>query len=46
VYKPELDHFKEAASHLECDDDKQRFEKKLGKIAGVKPEKGRPSDQG
>ena len=36
------DRFVEAARELECDDDKDRFEKRLGKIAKTKPEK-RPS---
>jgi hypothetical protein len=29
--------FIEAARKLECDEDKDRFEEKLGKLAGVKP---------
>jgi len=29
--------FIEAARELECDDDKDRFEKRLGKIAKAKP---------
>ena len=29
--------FEEAARELECDDDKDRFEKRLGKIAKVRP---------
>ena len=33
----QLDRFKETARHLECDEDKERFEKKLGKIATAKP---------
>ncbi len=37
--KPQIDRFKEAARQLDCDDDKQRFETKLGKIAGTKPTK-------
>ena len=31
--------FEEAARALECDDDKDRFEKRLGKIAKVNPRK-------
>ena len=31
------DDFKSVARRLECDEDKGRFEKKLGKIARVKP---------
>jgi hypothetical protein len=29
--------FVEAARELECDDDNERFEKRLGKIAKAKP---------
>ena len=31
------DDFKSVARRLECDEDKGRFEKKLGKIAKAKP---------
>lgn len=31
------DRFIEAARQLECDDDKERFEKRLGKVAKAKP---------
>ena len=33
--KSQLDKFKDAARELECDDDEQRFAKRLGKL--VKP---------
>lgn len=33
----QIDRFREAARQLECDEDQERFEKKLGKIATVKP---------
>jgi hypothetical protein len=32
------DSFEETAKRLECDEDKARFEEKLGKIAKAKPE--------
>ena len=35
--KPAADDFKSVARRLECDEDKERFEKKVGKI--VKAEK-------
>lgn len=35
------DDFESIAKRLECDDDKETFEKKLGKIAKAKPEKKR-----
>ena len=35
--KAQLDRFRETARQLECDEDQERFEKKLGKIAKVKP---------
>ena len=36
--KPEKrDDFASVAKRLECDEDKERFEKKLGKIAKLKP---------
>lgn len=33
------DRFIETARELECDEDKERFEEKLGRIAGAKPPK-------
>ena len=36
------DRFIEAARRLECDDDKARFEKRLGKIAKAKPKGEKP----
>lgn len=35
---PQLERFKETARQLECDEDKERFEAKLKRIAKVKPE--------
>ena len=35
--KPQLERFRETARQLECDEDQERFEKKLGKIAKAKP---------
>ena len=35
--KAQLDKFKEAARELECDDDDQRFNERLGKLAKAKP---------
>lgn len=35
------DDFKSVAKRLECDEDKARFEKKLGKIAKAKPDSKR-----
>jgi len=35
--KPGKDSFESVAKRLECDDDKVRFEKKLGKLAKAKP---------
>ena len=37
--KDSKDSFEETAKRLECDDDKEAFEKKLGKIAKAKPNK-------
>jgi hypothetical protein len=34
---PEVDRFIEAARALECDEDKERFEAKLKRIARAKP---------
>ena len=33
----QIDRFLETARQLECDEDQERFEKKLGKIAKAKP---------
>lgn len=35
--KESVDDFRSVAKHLECDEDKGRFEAKLKKIAGSKP---------
>jgi hypothetical protein len=35
--KSQLDRFRETARQLECDEDQERFEKKLSKIAKAKP---------
>jgi hypothetical protein len=35
--QPQRDRFTEAARELECDDDKERFEERLKKIAKAKP---------
>jgi hypothetical protein len=44
--KTQFERFAEAARQLGCDDDKKRFEAKLGKIAKAKPEEHkRPSGQ-
>ena len=37
----EKDDFESVAKRLECDDDKEAFEKKLGKIAKAKPVTGK-----
>ena len=42
--KSQRDRFIEAAHELECDDDKERFEGRLKKIAKAKP-KGEASKQ-
>lgn len=34
----QLEKFKRAARELECDDDEQRFKKRLGKLVKAKPE--------
>lgn len=34
--------FLEAARALECDEDKEKFEARLGKIAGRKPQRAEP----
>jgi hypothetical protein len=40
----QIDRFRETARQLECDEDQERFEKKLGKIATVNPKpRGIPS---
>jgi hypothetical protein len=41
--KSQLDRFIETARQLECDEDKERFEEKLGKIASVRPKPKAPS---
>jgi hypothetical protein len=38
--KSQRDRFIEAARELECDDDKERFEQRLKKIAKAKPKSG------
>ena len=35
--KEQFERFKQAARELECDEDKERFERKLGQIATAKP---------
>ena len=35
--KRQLEKFKEAARELECDDDEQRFKKRLGKLVEREP---------
>ena len=35
--KPQLYKIKEAARHLECDDDDQRFKERLGRLAKARP---------
>jgi hypothetical protein len=40
----QLDRFKETAKALECDEDKQRFEEKLGTIAKQKTRKAELSE--
>lgn len=35
--KSQFERFKETARELECNEDKDRFERKLGKIATTKP---------
>lgn len=39
--KTQKQRFIEAARELECDDDKERFEERLKKIAKQKPEKAK-----
>ncbi len=39
----QLEQFKSAACDLECDEDKGRFETRLGKIAAAKPAKAAPA---
>ena len=38
---PQHKRFIETARQLECDEDQERFEKKLGKIATAKPPKSK-----
>lgn len=40
--KSQLDKFKQAARELECDDDEQRFKKRLGRIAKATPQPEEP----
>lgn len=40
--KPQPERFIETARALECDEDKERFEEKLGKIAKAKPTQPQP----
>ena len=35
--KSQADRFRETARQLECDEDKERFEEKLGRLAKAKP---------
>ena len=42
--KSQSDKFKEAARQLETDDDEERFEKRLKKLVGKKPDDKKPSD--
>lgn len=37
--KPQIDKFKDAARELECDDDEQRFRKRLERLAKQKPDR-------
>lgn len=36
--KTQIDKFKDAARELECDDDKETFNKRLGKLVKSKPQ--------
>lgn len=40
--KSQLDKFKDAARELECDDDEQRFKKRLGKLVKRPAPEGAP----
>lgn len=40
--QPQLDKFKQAARDLECDDDDQRFNNRLGRIAKQRPKAEKP----
>lgn len=42
--KSQLDRFKEAARQLETDDDEERFNEKIRKLAKQKPDDKKPSD--
>jgi hypothetical protein len=42
--KSQLDRFKEAARELETDDDEDRFNERLKKLAKQKPERGSDGD--
>jgi len=37
--KEQIDRFRETARRLECDEDQERFEEKLGRIATQRPAK-------
>jgi hypothetical protein len=39
ITETQFDRFVETARKLDCDEDKERFEKSLGKIAAYKPPK-------
>jgi hypothetical protein len=43
--KPQLERFRETARQLEYDENKERFEKNLGKIAKAKPSPTKPQKQ-
>jgi hypothetical protein len=42
--KEQFNRFVETARKLECDEDKERFEKSLGKIAAYKPPKAKANE--
>jgi hypothetical protein len=42
--KSQLDRFREIARQIECDEDKERFEEKLRKIAKTKPKSPSPRE--
>jgi hypothetical protein len=42
--KSQLERFKEAAREVEADDDEERFNEKLKKLAKQKPDDKKPSD--
>lgn len=46
--KKQIDKFKDAARELECDDDDERFKKRLGKLVKAKsapPEDSEPPEE-